>query len=208
MAMPLEGLRLLDLSSGIAGAYCAKLLVDGGADAIKVEGPAGDPLRKWWASGLDDEPPGTGALFEWLNASKRSVVADMATAEGLALVRDLIRQSDVVLESFPAGQIEAFGLGPAQVRAQRRQAVLVSISDLGRGVRHDDSVFSELLLQSLSGSVHGRGHPDRFPLVAGGRLGEWATGVYAAVGALVASESMSMSPGSSRWRSPLSGMPP
>jgi len=186
MAMPLEGLRLLDLSSGIAGAYCAKLLVDGGADAVKVESPAGDPLRRWWASGSGDEPPGTGALFEWLNASKRSVVADLAAAEGLALVRDLIRQSDVVLESFPAGQMEAFGLGPAQVRAQRRQAVLVSISDLGRGAPHEETAFSELLLQSLSGSVHGRGHPDRFPLVAGGRLGEWATGVYAAVGALVA----------------------
>ncbi len=186
MSMPLEGLRLLDLSSGIAGAYCAKLLVDGGADAIKVEGPAGDPLRRWWASGLGDEPPGTGALFEWLNASKRSVVADVATAEGLALVRDLVRRSDVVLESFPAGQIEAFGLGPAQIRAQRPQTVLVSISDLGRGAGQEDTVFSELLLQSLSGSVHGRGHPDRFPLVAGGRLGEWATGVYAAVGALVA----------------------
>jgi crotonobetainyl-CoA:carnitine CoA-transferase CaiB-like acyl-CoA transferase len=186
MAMPLEGLRVLDLTNGIAGAYCAKLLVDGGANAIKVEGPEGDPLRRWWASGLGDEPDGTGALFEWLNASKRSVVADLTTAEGLARVRHLVRQSDIVLESFPAGQIEAFGLGPAQIRAQRRQAVLVSISDLGRGVSHDDTVFSELLLQSLSGSVHGRGHSDRFPLVAGGRLGEWATGVYAAVGALVA----------------------
>src|SRR5208283_2238740 len=100
-----------DLTTGIAGAYCVKLLVDGGAEAIKVEAPAGDPLRRWWASGLGDEPGETGALFEWLNASKQSVVVDVATAEGLALVRNLIRQSDVVLESFPAGQIEAFGLG-------------------------------------------------------------------------------------------------
>ena len=187
MTMPLEGLRVLDLTTGIAGAYCAKLLVDGGADAIKVEGPLGDPLRRWWASGLGDEPSGTGALFEWLHASEQSVVADLATAEGLAAVRQLVAQCDVVLESFPAGQIEAFGLGPAQVRALRRQAVLVSISDLGRGVSQDDDVaWSELLLQSLSGSVHGRGHPTRFPLAAGGRLGEWATGVYAAIGALIA----------------------
>jgi crotonobetainyl-CoA:carnitine CoA-transferase CaiB-like acyl-CoA transferase len=184
--MPLEGLRLLDLTEGIAGAYCAKLLVDGGAEVIKVERPEGDPLRRWWASGLGDEPDGTGALFEWLNASKQSVVADLETAGGLALVRDLVADTDVVLESFGAGRIEALGLGPAQIRARRRQAVLVSISDFGRGVVPSDIDSSELILQSLSGSVHGRGQPDRFPLVAGGRLGEWATGVYAAIGALIA----------------------
>jgi crotonobetainyl-CoA:carnitine CoA-transferase CaiB-like acyl-CoA transferase len=183
--MPLEGLRLLDLSEGIAGSYCAKLLVDGGAEAVKVESPQGDPLRRWWASGCGDEPEGTGALFEWLNASKSSIVADLHSAEGLDLVSRLVAESDVVLESFLPGRLEALGLGPARLRTLNRQVVLVSISDFGRGVPMLSTPLSELLLQSRSGSVHGRGQPDRFPVMAGGRLGEWATGVYAAIGALV-----------------------
>ncbi len=190
MPMPLRGLRVLDLTGSLAGAYCTKLLVDGGAEVLKVEPRGGDPMRRWWASGLGDEPDGTGALFEWLSASKRSVVADLDSAAGRATVAELAARADVVVESFEPGRIEALGLGADALRARNPACMLVSISDYGRGVEPPGGTSglaaTELTLQSLSGSVHARGEPDRFPVVAGGRLGEWSTGLYAAVGALVA----------------------
>ena len=74
-AYPLAGLRVLDLSTEIAGPYCTKLLVDAGADVIKVEAPAGDPLRRWTSSGAAIPPGEDGAFFQHLNGAKRSVVA-------------------------------------------------------------------------------------------------------------------------------------
>ncbi|HET9877610.1 MAG TPA: CoA transferase, partial [Mycobacterium sp.] len=73
---PLHGYTVIDLSSGIAGAYCTKLLADGGATVIKVEPPQGDPLRRWSASGAAVEAGCDGALFSFLACSKQSVVAD------------------------------------------------------------------------------------------------------------------------------------
>ena len=186
MLLPLEGLRVLDLTDGIAGAYCAKLLVDAGAEAIKVEPPGGDRLRSWWCSGRGDEPPGTGALFEWLQASKRSVVADVETEVGRELIADLAADADVMLESYPVGQIESLGLGHPELLRRQPRLVLVSISDFGRGVAPGPVGATELTLQALAGSVHARGDPNRFPVMAGGQLGSWSAGLYAAVGALAA----------------------
>src|SRR6516162_5762657 len=77
---PLADLRVVDLSTWIAGAYCTKLLADGGAEVIKVESPGGDPLRRWSASGADIPPDADGALFNFLGASKHSVVVDPSNA--------------------------------------------------------------------------------------------------------------------------------
>jgi len=80
---PLAGLRVIDLSTEIAGPYCTKLLVDAGADVVKVESPqGGDPLRRWSASGATLGEGEDGALFQHLNASKRSLTADLASTAG------------------------------------------------------------------------------------------------------------------------------
>src|SRR5690242_20001723 len=76
MSSPLDGYTVIDLSSGIAGAYATKILADGGAAVIKVESPEGDPLRRWSASGADIGPDRDGALFAFLAGGKRSVVVD------------------------------------------------------------------------------------------------------------------------------------
>ena len=104
---PLAGLRVLDLSTEISGPYCTKLLADAGADVIKLESPdGGDPLRRWSASGTDIPVDEDGALFQFLNTSKRSVVADLDASEGRRLVLDLAPSIDLVVESFGPGVMQ------------------------------------------------------------------------------------------------------
>jgi crotonobetainyl-CoA:carnitine CoA-transferase CaiB-like acyl-CoA transferase len=93
---PLAGYRVIDLSSGIAGAYCTKLLADGGAEVVKVEPPEGDPLRRWSASGVTIPAGEDGALFSFLACSKRSVVADPDQPDELEFVGELLAAADAV----------------------------------------------------------------------------------------------------------------
>ncbi|HJW68506.1 MAG TPA: CoA transferase, partial [Candidatus Binatia bacterium] len=187
MRPPLDGIRVLDLSSGIAGPYCTKLLADAGADVLKIERPdGGDPLRRWSASGRRLAPGEDGVLFRFLNTSKRSAVVDCASAEGRARVLALAEEADLVIESFAPGTIEALGLGPAEVWRRNERASFVSISPFGRGGPWSQRPATEFTLQALCGSTACRGTLDRPPIAAGGRLGEWLGGAYAAVAALTA----------------------
>lgn len=185
-AYPLAGLRVLDLSTEIAGPYCTKVLVDAGADVIKVESPGGDPLRRWTSSGTAIPAGEDGALFRHLNASKRSAVADLHTAAGRALVLDLAGVTDIVVESFAPGTLTGLGLGLPELQARNPALSLVSISPWGGSGPWVDRPATEFTLQAEIGSIAYRGLRDRAPVGAGGRIGEWVAGSYAAVGALVA----------------------
>lgn len=170
----LDGLRVVDLSTGIAGPYATKLLVDAGADVIKVEPAGGDPMRRWSAShqrldGCD------GALFRYLNASKRSIVGDIHDEHVLGLVAG----ADLLVEGGQLGDDEV-----ATLRERHPGIVVASVTPFGRRGPMADSPATEFTLQAWCGSTAGRGTTDRPPLHAGGRLGEWVSGTYTAVGAL------------------------
>jgi crotonobetainyl-CoA:carnitine CoA-transferase CaiB-like acyl-CoA transferase len=184
---PLAGVRVLDLSSEIAGPYCTKLLADAGADVLKIERPgAGDPLRGWSASGRAPDPGEDGVLFRFLNTSKRAAVVDYTSPEGLERILDLAAGADIVVESLATGTIEDLGLGPAAVWQRNRRVTVVSISPFGRGGPWSLRPATEFTLQAWCGSTAARGTTDRPPLAAGGRLGEWLGGAYAAAVALAA----------------------
>lgn len=172
----LRDLRVVDFSTEIAGPYCTKLLADAGADVVKVEGAAGDPLRRWSASGADLGGR-DGALFRFLNAGKRAVVGELADAA----VRDLVADADLVVESFAVGVIDALAL-PARLPG----LTLLSISPFGRGGPWSARPASELTLQAESGSIGSRGRADGEPFQAGGRITEWVGGAFAAVAGLAA----------------------
>ncbi len=91
--LPLDGYTVIDLSVGIAGAYCTKLLADGGATVVKVEPPEGDPLRGWSASGADIKAGDDGALFSFLAGAKHSVVVDPQMPTTSICVRRAARRS-------------------------------------------------------------------------------------------------------------------
>ena len=166
--------RVLDFTTGIAGPYATKLLVDAGADVVKVEPRQGDEYRHWTASGTD-LPGADGAMFSYLNAGKRSVVGDVSDRH----VRDLLAGADLLVE---AGLDDASLEG---IRSDFPTLDVVSISPFGRSGPWRDRPWTDFTLQALAGSTRGRGFPDRAPVHAGGRLGEWIAGSYAGAAALV-----------------------
>jgi crotonobetainyl-CoA:carnitine CoA-transferase CaiB-like acyl-CoA transferase len=183
---PLAGLCVIDLSTEITGPYAGKLFVDAGADVVKVEAPDGDPLRRWTASGRTLPAGESGALFHYLNAGKRGAVADLDSDAGRDLVLGLADRADIVLESFGPGGAGARGIGWAAVHARNPRCSVVSISPFGADGPFSERPSTEFTLQAATGSVAHRGLPSRGPVGAGGRIGDWIPGAYAAIGGLSA----------------------
>jgi crotonobetainyl-CoA:carnitine CoA-transferase CaiB-like acyl-CoA transferase len=173
--MPLLGdVRVVDFSEELAGPYCTKLLADAGADVVKVEAAVGDSLRRWTASGaaLGDSD---GALFQFLNTSKRSIVGDpdSEAVRGLLAAADLV----VVDQRVQANRLE-------WISGKFPHLVVVSITPFGRTGPWATRPASEFVLQALSGSTATRGSRGGEPYYAAGRLGEWIAGVVAAIPAM------------------------
>lgn len=171
---PLSGYTVVDLSSGIAGAYCTKLLADGGANVIKVEAPEGDALRSWSASGVAG-----GTLFEFLAAGKRSVVADPNSNADLAFVERLLADADAVVWS--RGSRLAERLDPRAIHERHPGLVVTALTPFGLDGPWSERAATEFTLQAWSGGAIGigRGTQDRAPVHVGGQVGDWLAGAYA-----------------------------
>ncbi len=187
-ATPLSGLRVVDLTTWIGGAYCTKLLADGGADVVKVEAPEGDPLRRWSASGAAISPNADGALFNFLGTSKQSVVVDGDDEPALAAVHGLLASADAVVWS-PGSQVaDDATLAPPEILRRHPHLVVASITPFGLDGPWSDKAATEFTLQAWSGGIVGlaRGRPERAPVFVGGQIGEWLSGLFAAIGTLAA----------------------
>ncbi|MGV0698174.1 CaiB/BaiF CoA transferase family protein [Mycolicibacter sinensis] len=174
---PLDGFTVIDLSTGIAGAYCTKMLADGGAEVVKVEPPQGDPLRYWSASGA--ETAGDGALFSFLSGGKRSVVTD--PDRDTALVDRLLSGADAVIWSRGSALAEHPAFAPHQITRDHPQLIVTAITPFGLDGPWSDRPATEFTLQAWSGGIFGigRGSQDRPPAFVGGQVGEYLAGAYA-----------------------------
>ncbi len=182
---PLAGMRIVDLSSGIAGGYCTKTLADGGATVVKVEAPEGDTLRQW-AIGADLEPGTDGPLFEFLACSKRSVVVDPASPTERAQLASLLAGADIIVWTRGSRIAELAGCSPTALRLAAPAAIVVAITPFGLEGPWADLASSDLTIQAWSGSAFSRGSPERPPAQIGGRPTAWLGGLFGAVGALTA----------------------
>lgn len=184
---PLAGLRVVELASEIAGPYCAKLLVDLGADVCKIERPTGDPLRLWGPFPSADPDPERSGLFAYLNAGKSGVTVDLARHSDLADLRELIAQADVFIEDLNAGAPERrdWGLDAEALGPINPNLVVVRISSFGQDGPLRDRATTPLTLQAAGGWVNAR-DPGRAPVQAGARIPEYIAGAYGALGALTA----------------------
>jgi crotonobetainyl-CoA:carnitine CoA-transferase CaiB-like acyl-CoA transferase len=155
---PLAGLRVLDLTRNLAGPFCTMILGDLGADVIKIEQPGtGDDTRAW-------TPPawqGESATYLSSNRNKRSVVIDLNQPEGAALVRDLARQSDILVESFKPGSLEKRGLGYDSLRAENERLIYCSVSAFGNVGPQRNRPGYDPVLQAHTGIMHMTGEPEQ-----------------------------------------------
>jgi len=179
--LPFSDLKIIDLSGEISGPYCTKLFIDGGATVIKVEPPEGDVLRRWRASG-EPVPEGMDApLFQFLNASKQSIALDLNSEEDRKVLLQLVASADAIVEDFGYQGLQNYGLSYEAFAEVNPAICLVSISPWGLQGSYADRPATEFTLQAASGSMNSRGIAEDAPMCAGGRLGEWNVGTYAAL---------------------------
>jgi crotonobetainyl-CoA:carnitine CoA-transferase CaiB-like acyl-CoA transferase len=184
--LPLDGHTVIDLSVGIAGAYCTKLLVDGGAEVIKVEPPEGDSLRQWSASGAGIEPGDDGALFSFLAGGKHSVVVDVGNSDDVDTLRGLLASADAVVWSRGSAITAADEFSPMALSAAHPSLTVTAITPFGLDGPWSGKPATEFTTQAWSGGVIGlgRGAQDRAPLFVAGQIGEYLAGGYAAAGTM------------------------
>ena len=192
----LSHLRVLDLSRVLAGPWCTQNLADLGADVVKIEKPGeGDDTRHWGPPFFPDaqgQPTGHACYFAACNRNKRSVTVDIATPEGQALVRDLARQSDVVVENFKTGGLKRYGLDYESLAALNPRLIYCSVTGFGQTGPYAPRAGYDLLVQAMSGlmSVNGRAdaEPGGGPLRVGVAVIDLFTGMYATTAILGALE--------------------
>ena len=182
MTSPLSGYTVVDLSTGIAGAYATKILADGGADVVKAEAPEGDPLRHWSASGAHIPAGEDGALFTFLGCSKRSIVVDPADPTDVELLERLLASADAVLWSPGSRLAELDSLSPEAIHRRYPHVIVTAVTPFGLDGPWRARPATEFTLQAWSGGAIGigRGTQDRAPVHVGGQVGDWVAGAYAA----------------------------
>ncbi|MCQ4160002.1 CoA transferase [Roseomonas sp. GC11] len=191
---PLSHVRVLDLSRIMAAPWCTQILADLGADVIKVERPgAGDDTRAWGPPFLKDrdgQPTREAGYFLAVNRGKRSVTVDMAQPEGQAIIRELARGADIVLENFKAGALARYGLDAAALRALNPRLIYCSVTGFGQDGPRAGQAAYDFAIQAMGGlmSITGErdGAPGGGPQKVGVPIVDLMTGMYATVAVLAA----------------------
>jgi crotonobetainyl-CoA:carnitine CoA-transferase CaiB-like acyl-CoA transferase len=181
--LPLEGMRVLDVTTSIAGPYCAEILAALGADVVKVERPdTGDDGRAWG-------PPfwnGESAMFLAVNAGKRSLAVSLRDEPGREAVLRLSDRADVFLQSLRPGLAERLGLGAEELRVRNPRLVYCSVGAYGRSGPLADEPGYDALMQAAGGLISMTGEPGRPGVRVGSSLIDMGTGMWAALGTLAA----------------------
>jgi formyl-CoA transferase len=186
---PLSHLVVLDLSRVLAGPWCTQVLADLGATVIKIEKPgSGDDTRAWGPPYLKDaagRDTSEAAYYLSCNRGKLSVAVDFTSADGQAIVRDLARQSDVLVENYKAGGLEKYGLNYPSIAALNPRLVYASITGFGQDGPYSDRAGYDFIIQGMSGFMSVTGERDDLPgggpQKAGIAISDLMTGMYATV---------------------------
>jgi formyl-CoA transferase len=180
---PLAGLRVIELGSLIAGPFCGQLLADFGADVIKIEPPGvGDPIRRWGRQTED----GTALWWSVIGRNKRSVTIDLRVADGQALARDLIGTADIVVENFRPGTLERWGLGYEQLSRDHPGLIMARMSGFGQDGPYKGRAGFGSVGEAMGGLRYVTGSPELPPSRCGIAIGDSLTGIFGALGILMA----------------------
>ena len=173
----LDDLLVLDISQGIAGPFCARLLGDFGADVIKVEPPGGERGRRMPPFFKDDPDPEKSLFFLLLNLNKRGLCLDLTRPAGAALFRRLARIADVIVESYAPGYLDQLGLGYETLAEDNPGLIMTSITPFGQTGPYSHFKGNEIVGYATSGIMAISGTSDREPLQHGGFPGQYETGM-------------------------------
>lgn len=184
----LEGIRVVDLSQGIAGPYCTRLLADLGADVIKVEPPEGDYARRLGPFPADEPHPDSGGLFIHLNGSKKSLTLDVTTTSGQVILKKLLAKADALVESAAPGEMARLGLGYEQLKGEFPELVYCSVTVFGQSGPYAGYKGNSLTAMALSGLMYITGDPAKEPLCTGGEPAEYFGALNAWIGVMAALE--------------------
>ena len=175
-------LRVIELGQLIAGPFAAKTLADFGADVIKIEPPnTGDPLRKWRL--LKD---GTSVWWQIQSRNKRSIALDLKQVEAQDIVRQLVKDADVLIENFRPGAMEAWSLGPDELLAINPKLIMLRISGYGQTGPYRDKPGFGVVAEAMSGLRHLTAEPGRVPVRVGVSIGDTLASLHGVIGILLA----------------------
>jgi crotonobetainyl-CoA:carnitine CoA-transferase CaiB-like acyl-CoA transferase len=177
----LDGVRVLDCGMLFAGPLAATMLADFGADVIKVEHPRGDPLRN-----LGWQKDGVSLWWAYLNRNKRYVSLNLSRPQGASLLKELVRDADVLVESFRPGRMEAWGIGYEQLRSVNRDLVMLRTTGFGQTGPYKDRPGFGTVAEAMSGYAYTHGFPDGPPSLPSFALGDGVSGLYGAIATLAA----------------------
>lgn len=178
---PLVGYRVLELGSTAAGPFCTRLLADFGAEVVKIEAAEGDPIRK-----LGQIVDGKSLYAASICRNKTIASLDLRNAKAQALIKDMIPQFDAVVENFRPGTLENWGLGYDELKRLRPDLIMTRISGYGQSGPYRDRPGYGVIGEAMSGLRSLIGDPDRPPSRVAMPLTDYITGLYAALGTVMA----------------------
>ena len=180
---PLSDITVLELGVLIAGPFCGQLLGDVGAEVIKVEAPdIPDPMRNWGQV----RPDGHSVHWATISRNKKCITINLRTEEGQAILKDLVKEADVVLENFKPGTMEKWGLGYDALAAINPGIIMTRVSGYGQTGPYATKAGYASVGEAMGGVRYVIGEPDRLPSRAGISLGDSLAGTFAALGTLMA----------------------
>lgn len=182
MGASLEGIKVLELGSLIAGPFAGRLMAEFGAEVIKVEPPGkGDPLRDW--SHIYE---GTSLWWRLQSRNKKSITVDLKSEEGQGIIKSLVEECDIIIENFRPGTMEKWNLGYEQLSAVNPGIIMVRVSGYGQTGPYKDKAGFGSIGESMGGLRYLTGNPDRPPTRVGVSLGDSLAAMYSVIGALMA----------------------
>ncbi|MCE2457382.1 MAG: CoA transferase [Dehalococcoidia bacterium] len=171
----LDNVRVLELTDGISGPYCAKMLADFGAEVISIDHPV--PVAQPYPEINEAERK---ARQLHLNTNRKSLTLDLELERGRDVLLDLALHCDIIVESMRPGMVEGLGIGYEKLSQSRPDIVMTSVTPFGQDGPYNQWNYTELTLFAMTGAMHREGLPNRYPLKYGGEIAQYFAGTTAA----------------------------
>ncbi|MCA1776730.1 MAG: CoA transferase [Loktanella sp.] len=180
-ALPLSGVRVIDLTRILSGPFCAMILGDLGADVVKIEAPGGDSVRQ-----QGHMVEGLSWYFAGFNRNKRSMELNLRAPEGITVLERLLADADILTENFRPGTLDKMGLTEARLKRINPDLIVVSVNGYGSTGPYADRPAFDFIAQAMSGYMATNGTPETGPMRTAPPITDLVAGLYAALGAVAA----------------------